>query len=399
MEFGKLVLVQGLVIAAAAGQATIHVPTDYGTIQAGIDAAIAGDTVLVDPGVYVETIRFWGKPIVVRSLAGPDATIIDGNANGTVVLFTNGEGPSSVLDGFTIRNGLTSVGNGDGNGGGIRCDSGSPTVRRCIIVDNIALWQTTGGWGGGVCVKHSAPTFVNCTIANNHSILEGGGIYALGPDAKPVLVNTIVWGNTANLSGAGIWSPNGALITANYCDIQVSGVGATGNFSQDPLFANAAAGNFKLLGNSPCIDAGDPASPPDPDCSLADMGALPYTLPWTGLASGLVGSTGIPLLTGSGTLLAVTPILVKLTNAKPFSPSWLIVGLSQINAPFKGGVMVPSVDLFFPLTTDFFGSSAFGGLWPSGVPSGTVTYFQWWIQDPGGRVGFAASNGLAATAP
>jgi hypothetical protein len=76
-----------------------------------------------------------------------------------------------------------------------------------------------------------------------------------------------------------------------------------------------------------------------------------------------------------------------------------VVGVSPLDAPFKGGVMVPSPDLLFVLTTDFFGASSFGGLWPAGVPSGFTTYFQWWIQDPGGPKGFAASNALAGTTP
>src|SRR5262245_43603086 len=80
-------------------------------VQDGIDAAGAGDIVLVRPGVYVENIDFLGKAIVVRSDGDgnpathdptPVTTVIDGNAAGSVVTMTSGEGPSSVLEGFTI---------------------------------------------------------------------------------------------------------------------------------------------------------------------------------------------------------------------------------------------------------------------------------------------------------
>jgi hypothetical protein len=54
---------------------------------------------------------------------------------------------------------------------------------------------------------------------------------------------------------------------------------------------------------------------------------------------------------------------------------------------------------FTPLFSDFFGTPTFGGLWPQGVPSGFTTYFQWWIQDPAGPQGYAASNAVAGTAP
>jgi len=66
---------------------TIHVPADQPTIQAGIDAAVEGDIVLVSPGIYVENIDFLGKAITVRSWAGADLTIIDGNRAGSVVVF------------------------------------------------------------------------------------------------------------------------------------------------------------------------------------------------------------------------------------------------------------------------------------------------------------------------
>jgi hypothetical protein len=120
---------------------------------------------------------------------------------------------------------------------------------------------------------------------------------------------------------------------------------------------------------------------------------------WADLGNGLAGVGGIPTLSGTGSLTASSVVTLTLENAKPFAPSWLIVGLAAINAPFKGGIIVPSVNLFFPLTTDFFGASSFGGLWPTSVPTGLVTYFQWWISDAAGPVGFASSNALAGTTP
>src|SRR5262249_2799980 len=87
-------------------QTTINVPGNQATIQAGIDAANAGDTVLVGPGAYAENINFRGKAITVTSSAGPATTIIDGSAKGPVVTFNSGEATSSKLSGFTIQNGF-----------------------------------------------------------------------------------------------------------------------------------------------------------------------------------------------------------------------------------------------------------------------------------------------------
>jgi hypothetical protein len=121
------------------------------------------------------------------------------------------------------------------------------------------------------------------------------------------------------------------------------------------------------------------------------------TLADLGLA--VPGSLGPPALVGSSTMVPSTPVGFTLSNAKPFSLAPLVVGLSNLSAPFKGGTMVPYPNFIFPAFTDFFGNSSFGGLWPAGVPSGFTTYFQWWIQDPAGPQGYAASNAVAGTAP
>src|SRR4030081_3664850 len=70
---------------------TIHVPRDQPTIQAGINAAINGDTVLVSPGTYFENINFNGKAITVKSSAGPAVTIIDGSSINPPVTFSTNE--------------------------------------------------------------------------------------------------------------------------------------------------------------------------------------------------------------------------------------------------------------------------------------------------------------------
>jgi hypothetical protein len=120
---------------------------------------------------------------------------------------------------------------------------------------------------------------------------------------------------------------------------------------------------------------------------------------WVDLGAGLAGQSGIPALTGIGSLSAGSSLQLALNSAKPFALAPLVVGLSNLSAPFKGGVLVPYPNYIFPAFTDFFGKSTFSGLWPAGVPSGFTTYFQWWIQDPAGPQGYAASNAVAGTAP
>src|SRR5262249_7974480 len=78
----------------------IRVPADQPTIQAGINAALNGDTVQVAAGTYSENINFFGKAITIVSEQGAAVTVIDGLARDSVVTFVSGEGPGSVLSGF-----------------------------------------------------------------------------------------------------------------------------------------------------------------------------------------------------------------------------------------------------------------------------------------------------------
>jgi hypothetical protein len=62
--------------------------------------------------------------------------------------------------------------------------------------------------------------------------------------------------------------------------------------------------------------------------------------------------------------------------------------------------LVPAPNLLIgPLGTGTAGDLALGGTWPAGVPSGVTVSFQYWINDPAAPQGYAATNGLRATAP
>ena len=169
---------------------------------------------------------------------------------------------------------------------------------------------------------------------------------------------------------------------------------ASDSAASDYFGSHVAIDGVTVLAGAPGHDSG-----PFTDAGSAYAFTLPLLSNWIALEGALSGTAGTPALVGTGTLLPNDPVLLGLSHAKPFSQSWLVVGVSAINAPFKGGVMVPDVDRMFALTTDFFGASSFGGLWPTGVPSGFTTYFQWWIQDPASPKGFAASNAVSGTAP
>jgi len=178
------------------------VPGDQPTIQAAINAASAGDTVLVAPGTYVENINFQGKAITVTSSGGPSVTRIDGGASGTVVTFNHSEGASSVLSGFTIRNGKR---NG-GFGGGISISGASPTITANVITGNHAAV------GPGIYVSGGSPLIQGNTITGNNQLASGsgyqggGGIAVDGSSStpgNPQIIGNSITNNSVASGGIG----------------------------------------------------------------------------------------------------------------------------------------------------------------------------------------------------
>ena len=178
----------------------------YNTVQEGINAAVGGDTVEVAEGTYVENINFTGKAITVRSTDPADpavvaATIIDGNQAGSVVTFQSSEGPGSILRGFTI------CGGSNWTGGGIYCESSSPTISGNTIAANSAEWQ-----GGGICCWGGSPLIENNIIRDNVAEGEwgwgtGGGIFCQNwsGESTPTIRGNVIENNLAKGAGGGIY--------------------------------------------------------------------------------------------------------------------------------------------------------------------------------------------------
>lgn len=166
----------------------INIPANYPTIQAGINEAINADTVLVQPGTYIENINFNGKNITVASLYLTmqdtiyiSQTIIDGNHNGSVVTFENGENFTAILKGFTITNGHA---------------------------------LNLGG-GGILCTNHSSPKLIANIITQNFSEIDGGGIYCYN-DSNPIIINNSINSNTSSYGGGiSSWGFSNPIINSN----------------------------------------------------------------------------------------------------------------------------------------------------------------------------------------
>ncbi len=194
-------------LSSPARAATLTVPTNFPTIQAAINAAAAGDTVLVAPGVYNEKIDFKGKAITVISAAGAEFTTIDANDTGSVATFKSGESSTSVLSGFTLTGGTGTVSGTSSFGGGIYCVLASPTIEHNVIRNNSAKgnFLTPGGEGGGIYVSAGSPRIRENTILQNAAQNDGGGIQMrFGGTTALIHDNTIQKNACLAGTGAGI---------------------------------------------------------------------------------------------------------------------------------------------------------------------------------------------------
>jgi len=170
-----------------------------------------------------------------------------------------------LIEGNTIANNFSSV-----LSGGIVLDNAAVEISHNIIVNNEATFAGAIGMKNG-----SDASLINNTIANN--IGSYACIYILS--SYPNVLNTII------IHDGLIFTTFSGNPTVNYTCIS-GGYSGTGNIDVDPQFVNPTAGDgnaydglladWSLQETSPCIDTGDPSSPPDPDGTIADMGALYY---------------------------------------------------------------------------------------------------------------------------
>jgi predicted outer membrane repeat protein len=319
-----------LSVTTASHAVTHHVPDSFATIGAALAASTAGDTVLVKPGTYPESIAMVDG--VALLAASADRPVIDGLGNGTVVT-VNACGASSMIRGFTVRNGA-SAGTGGGasivgssltiedcrfennsavHGGGLSGEASaftlidcelegnsasetggaisvtsvpSPSISGCTVTNNDAL---VGGaiavrngcrpdFGASVFVANRADqgaafwydfltggTVTGCTFASHEAFAPQGGTLWFNSVSAPVVTRNIV---AFGLGGGAVFAVAGTSATLGCNDVfgNVGGDALGGivdlgtNFSADPLFCNAASGDYSLQSESPCL--------PDGPCGL-----------------------------------------------------------------------------------------------------------------------------------
>jgi FG-GAP-like repeat len=184
------------------------------------------------------------------------------------------------------------------------------------------------------------------------------------------------------------------------------------NFDGLAFFAGQGNGTLAAPAHQPTPDrprgtaTGDIDGDGAPDLVLGIQNAsqVPVLLntngPWQQLGYALGGTQGLPRQLGEGTLQPGAPFAITLRDARPLANAAHVVGLTAIFAPFKGGTYVPAPLLVnYPLPTDASGQLVLSGNWPGTAAPGVDLYFQFWIQDPQGPKGWAASGAVQATLP
>jgi PKD domain len=211
-------------------------------IQDAVDAAVGGDEIVVTNGTYLTggrtvvvvdtnlfTTNFYfnrvvvDKQLVLRSVNGPQLTIIDGQKSGRCVSLAS----NAILSGFTLTNGLV-----NSSGGGVYCGSSTAVVTNCTISGNAASSNNFGGgaYGG---------TLNNCTLTGNSAAYGGGA-------CNGVLNNCIVSGNSAN-QGGGMYGG-----TLSNCALTKNSAESGGGAYTGTLRNCALTGNSGVFGGGVC---------------------------------------------------------------------------------------------------------------------------------------------------
>ena len=361
--------------------AALYVPGQYATIQAAVNAAVPGDTILVGAGTYYENVTIPQSLYIIGQ--GMWSTTVDaGGANKCFhVTQSNTWGK---ISGFTLTNSGTGFTGGTANGGMCLQTSGSgnweisrnhfkehPDIG-ILSFDNGSIhhnvFEACGG-GGSYNRAIFASSSSSMDVYNNSFRSNAQAIFA------HLAVNTIDIGNNLiieNATGISIANNN---YTISYNDVwnngsNYSGCGpGVGDISLDPQCIGGMPYCFYLTAGSPCIDAGNPSALPDPDGTTADIGAFFYYQGGIPISVSLT-PVGIPIQipAGGGMIEFNIEISNSGTNNIPFDV-WSEVVLPS-GAFYGPLIFAPGLNITAGYTADRDREQAV----PLGAPSGDYTY-------------------------
>ncbi|MCU4163663.1 T9SS type A sorting domain-containing protein [Carboxylicivirga caseinilyticus] len=342
--------------------------TIYTNIQSAINAAQAGDEIWLAEGTYYVTednatsdqLLIQQSISIYGGFSGSETlkadrnwnlypTIISGDIGVAGDLSDNTErlirveaaaDDKVVIDGVILEKAFGS--------GGIVSMTGDVALVNVIVRDNHATSYDGGGvynrystlklvncliysnesnrWGAGVYqdLDQGSTTLINCTVVNNHSNDTGGGLFGHSVGNLKVY-NSIVWGNTANVTGDNTYN----VSQVEYSCLE-DAINGTGNINDNPLFVDESANNYNLTGASPAIGAASNdliSETKDLNCharviATVDMGAMEY-IPQAGVIYVKPGS-GSPAWSGQS--VVYTDLQSAISAAQAGDEIWLAEG-------------------------------------------------------------------------
>ena len=426
-----------LLFAAPLGaQATLDVPSQHPTIQAGLDAAQPGDTVQVAAGIYYENVQLREDVNLVGD--GWRKTVIDGGGQGDVI--TADGVHNFLIDGFTLRGSAqdaTSPGNsGIYIHGSVCCTFGvTARVERCRITNNGHGIQILNVHSGTVRVRsnvidrnlfHGFSPYLGNSLLERNTIANNGGsgYYDFSGGGTNELNSNAIIGN----GEYGVFRHASTPVSAAYNDVFGNSLGGyyqsvgglptpfpplpgTGEISVDPLFVSFENGDYHPEIGSPVIDAGDPAFIPDINGSVADIGGFSYNplyIPSViGFGTGcdglsgwfwepIVGQPYFELHVESAPPSAVAIVILGL-NDTSFAGLPLPLDLALFGAP--GCDLLTAPVLTFPAITDPLGAATLPlPIPPNAVLAGVGIFLQWAVfDDAANPFGMVFSDGVRGT--
>ncbi|MCF7809537.1 right-handed parallel beta-helix repeat-containing protein [bacterium] len=272
---------------------TIRVPGDIRVLQTAVNRASEGDSIIVEPGDYPHiTIREKDNLVLVGAgLDAEEMSIIRGVPDSHTEVALNAIRCNNLeIKGFEFTEGYTAIWLQ-------ACDN--VWIHENYIHDLPSWWSSSisisstdnlliernimlRSWHYGLYVNgnYLGPTCDNIVIRNNVIgwMVNNDGIYLEDADGVYIYNNVII--ENGDIGIYNYRQVNNLRVEYN-CLIDNENGNSRGldlsrtNLIDDPEFVNPRRDDYHLGNNSPCIDAGDPDSPRDPDGSLADMGVYP----------------------------------------------------------------------------------------------------------------------------
>ncbi|MCW5768704.1 MAG: right-handed parallel beta-helix repeat-containing protein [Phycisphaeraceae bacterium] len=219
-----------------AAAADLFVPAQYPTIQAAVNAAVNGDTILIAPGSYYENITLGTKGINLRSTSSAADTILYPLTGGSVISLAGTVG-QATLDGLTIRDGVST-----GSGAGILAANANLRLISCILLSN----ESGDAPGAALYASASTISLESCEVLDNQAVLfeqttvAGGAISVV--NSTLTAIQSYFSGNLSfEIGGAALGASGNSSVTIDQCTFETNAASSEIVFGTSLTFGGGGA--------------------------------------------------------------------------------------------------------------------------------------------------------------